>query len=130
VHDVKVVLEHPREFRPSEESGQTRPRDLEETNDIQSWRAVKAPTLEARIEHQQAAFAELTQLRLGGRRITISESLKLRIEVDGLVEGPFPASFREVIDLFRLDGSGEHWLSPGVCKPSDPTDPKLRIGWR
>src|ERR1017187_5025503 len=52
VHDVKVVLEHPRQFRLAEGSGQTCPRDLKAADDIQSWRAVKVPTLEARVEHQ------------------------------------------------------------------------------
>jgi hypothetical protein len=52
VHDVKVVLEHPSQFRRAEGSRQTSTRDLKAADDIQSWGAVKVPTFEARVEHQ------------------------------------------------------------------------------
>ena len=98
VHDMEVVLEHPDQFRIAVGGCEASTRNLEVANDVEGWRAHEVPSLQARVEHQKAPFAEPTQRRLRCRRVTIRECRKFGIDVDRLAGDLFATRFGEVLE--------------------------------
>ena len=83
--DVKVVPKQLGQLRSAEGLGQARLGDLEVADDVQSRLAMKIPTLQTRVEHEQVALFEPPQRTLEASWISVCIALKLWIEVDGLV---------------------------------------------